>query len=139
MDLHLARDGGPPLPARQFVLALGQEQDAGAAETGIDTGIVLRVLPQAQRFARQRNLLTRTALLPAPAPIAARLLAADMALLKKGDRAPLLRQMIGRGDADDTTADDDHLHLRRQGLVACDAVERRRHGTLLDLSSNDHD
>ena len=43
---------------------------------------------------------------------------------------------IGAGVASKLGVD---LHLRRQDLIACDAVERRRHGTLLDFSSNDHD
>ena len=127
VDLHLARRCGPSLPAGQLVLALGQEQHAGAAEAGIDTGVVLHVLPQPQRLAGQRNLLTRTALLAAPAPIAARLLAADMALLDQRDGETLLRQMIGRRHADDAAADDDDVHLRRQAFVAVYTGERRGH------------
>ncbi|MHC2316402.1 hypothetical protein ACVINX_001169 [Bradyrhizobium diazoefficiens] len=135
MYLLLARDRGPAFPAGELVLALGQEQDAGAAEAGIDAGVVLHVLPQPQRLARQRNLLTRAALLAAPAPIAARLFAADMPLLDERDGKPLLRQMIGRRDADDAAADDDDVGLRRQAFVAIYTVERRGHRTLLDFSS----
>src|SRR5438309_1999968 len=104
-------------------------------DDGVDAGVVLHVLPQPQRFARQRNLLPRAALLPAPAPVAARLLAADMPLLDQRDGKPLLRQMVGRRDADDAAADDDDVRLRRQAFVAVYTVERRGHGALLVFSS----
>ncbi|MGY2938252.1 hypothetical protein ACVWZ6_007854 [Bradyrhizobium sp. GM6.1] len=135
MNLHLARRCGPSLPAGELVLALGQEQHAGTAEAGIDAGIVLHVFPQPQRLAGQRDLLTRAALLAAPAPIAARLLAADMALLDQGDGEALLCEMIGRGDANDAAADDDDIHLRWQALVTVYAGERRGHGKLQIFSS----
>jgi hypothetical protein len=135
VNLLLARDRGPALPAGELVLALGQEQHAGAAEAGIDAGVVLHILPQPQRLARQWNLLTRAALLAAPAPIAARLLPADMPFLDERDGKPLLRQMIGRGHTDHAAADDDDIHLRRQAFVAIYTVERRGHGALLVFSS----
>jgi hypothetical protein len=125
VNLLFARDLGPFLPGRQFFRILGQEQDARTPKAGIDTGIALHVLPQAQRLAGKRDFGARTALLAAPAPIAARLLRADMPLLDQCNRLPLLRQVIGRRDADDAAADDDDIGLRRQALVACYSVERR--------------
>ena len=131
MNLLLARDLGPFLPGGQFRRVLGQEQDAGAPKAGIDSGVVLHVLPQAQRLAGKRDFGARAALLAAPAPIAARLLGADMPLLDQRDREPFLRQMIGRRNADHAAADDDDIGLRRQALVACYAAEGWGHETLL--------
>src|SRR3984893_11217398 len=133
MNLLFARNLGPFLPCGQFLRVLGQEQDTGTPKAGINAGVVLHVLPQAQRLAGKRDLGARAALLAAPAPIAARLLRAHMPLLDQRDRMPLLRQMIGRRDADDATADDDDINLRRQALIACYTAERRGQETLLTI------
>src|SRR6266536_90590 len=135
MNLLFARDLGPFLPGGQFVGVLGQKQDTGAPEAGIGSGIGLHILPQPQRLAGQRDFGTRTALLAAPAPVAARLLAADMPLLDQRDGMTLLRQVIGGRDADDAAADDDDIGLRRQAFIACYAAERRGHETLLNMRS----
>src|SRR4051794_2368187 len=135
MNLLPARNHGPRLPCRQFLPVLRQEQDTGTPKAGIDTGVILHVLPQAQRLAGQRNLRTRAALLTAPAPVATRLLRPDIPLLDKRNSVSFLRKMIGRRNADDATADDDNISLRGQALVACDAAEWRGHETLLTVSS----
>src|SRR5580704_3380152 len=131
MNLLFPCDPGPLLPGRQFGRVLGQKQDTGAPKAGIDAGVILHILPQPQRLAGQRNFGARPALLAAPAPIAARLLRADMPLLDQRDGASLLREMIGRRDADDATADDHNIGLGRQALIACDTAERWGHETLL--------
>ena len=134
MNLLFARDLGPFLPGGQLFGIFGQEQNAGTPKAGIDAGIVLHILPQTQRLARQRDFGARAALLAAPAPIPARLLRADMPLLDQRDGVSLLRQMIGRRDADDPAADDDDIGLRRQAFVAGDTAERRGHEILLKMS-----
>src|SRR5260370_20329156 len=113
MNLLFARNLGPFLPCGQFLRVLGQEQDTGTPKAGIDAGVVLHVLPQAQRLAGERDFGTRPALLAAPAPIAARLLRADMPLLYQRDGVSLLCEMISRRDADGPTPDDHHIRLGR--------------------------
>src|SRR6266508_3373062 len=130
MNLLFTRDLGPFLPCGQFLRVLGQKQDTGTPKAGIDAGVVLHVLPQPQRLAGQRYLGARTALLAAPAPIAARLLRADMSLLDQRDGVSFLRQMIRCRNTDDTAADDDDISLRRQALVARYAAEWRGHEAL---------
>jgi hypothetical protein len=64
-------------------------------------------------------------LLAAPAPVAAGLLAGDVALLDHGDRVALLDEMVGGGDAGDAAADDDDVGGWRQFFIAWDAGDRR--------------
>src|SRR5204863_4954289 len=104
-------------------------------EAGIGAGIVLHVLPQPQRLAGERDFGARAALLAAPAPVAARLLAADVTLLDQRDGMTLPCQVVGRRDTDDAATDDDDIGLRRQALVAGYAAERRGHEALLVMRS----
>ena len=53
------------------------------------------VFPQRQALGGQRQLAGVAVLLAAPAPVAARLLGADQALLDQGDRQPTLGQVVG--------------------------------------------
>src|SRR5262245_42595071 len=122
MNLLFARDRGPLLPGGQLFGILGQEQNAGPPKAGVDAGVVLHILPQAQRLPGERDFGAGATLLTAPAPIPARLLPAHVSLLDQRDGVALLRQMIGRRDADDPAANDDNVGLRRQALVAGDAV-----------------
>src|SRR6478736_9842532 len=107
MDLELARDDGPAFPIGGFLGVLGQKQHAGAPKAGVGPGLFLQLFPEAQSFARKRNLRSGAALLAAPAPVAARLLARDMPLLDQRDRQALAGEMIGAGYAEHA-ADDDH-------------------------------
>jgi hypothetical protein len=131
LAISAAGDAGPPFPCRQFLPVLGQEQDTGTPKAGVDAGVILHVLPQLQRLAGKRDFGTRAALLPAPAPIAARLLRADIPLLDHRDGVAFLREMIGRRDTDNATTDDDDINLRWQALVAGYTAERRGHEALL--------
>jgi hypothetical protein len=134
MNLLFACNLSPLLPGGQFLRIFGQEQDTGTPKAGIDAGVALHVLPQVQRLASKGDFGARAALLAAPAPIAARLLRANMPLLDQRDGVSLLRQMIGRRDADDATADDNDINLRRQAVIACYTAERRGHETLLTIN-----
>jgi hypothetical protein len=125
MDLDLPGEIDPAFPTRKFLRILRHPEDAGAAETDIGADLLPHIAPHLEADARQWNLVAVAPLLAAPAPIAAGLLGADMPLLDQRDGAPLLRQMMGRRDADDPAADDDDIHGFGQAIVTRDAVDRR--------------
>src|SRR5262245_50267331 len=131
MDLLLARDGGPLLPRGQLLGIAAEEQDAGAAEADIGAAVGLHLLPQPQRLAGQRDLGAGAPLLAAPAPVARRLLGADMALLDQGHRMAVAREVPGGADTDDAAADHHDVGALGQAVVAGDAVDGRGHARLL--------
>ncbi len=126
MDLVLAGAVRPGLPARQVVRVVRAEEHALAAEAAIGA-LGLRLVPEPQALARQRDLLRRPALLAAPAPVPAGLLGADAALLDDRDLQALAGERQGGRHADHAAADDDDFGGLGQGRVARDGIEGRRH------------
>jgi len=90
VHLVLARDQEPVLPRRQLGGILGHEGDAGAPEAGLGADRRRQPVPQLEAIAAERDLGRVAALLAAPAPVAARLLAGDVALLDQRHRHPAL-------------------------------------------------
>jgi hypothetical protein len=133
-DLMLARMLQPALPARELGGIAGQIENAMTAESGIGADLLLQPAPDRQALLDQRNLGFVAALLAAPAPIAARLLAGDAALLDQHDGDAAARQEISSRAADDAAADDDDVGAGRKLVIADDRVDRRGHGRTPRLS-----
>ena len=76
----------PGLPFGKPGLVADQIEDAVLAEAGFATHPLVHATPEPQAFQHQRKLPRVAAHLAAPAPIAARLLGADLALLAQHDR-----------------------------------------------------
>jgi hypothetical protein len=72
------------------------------------------------RLDDQWHLAAVAAHLAAPAPVAARLLTGDAALLEQGDLQAPLGKFHGRAGADDAAADDGDVNAVRKGVVAFD-------------------
>jgi len=117
----------PSLPLRQFLPGPAQIHDAAAAEAGLGAHQAVQLRPQPQRLHRQRNLERIPAHLAAPAPVAAGLLAGDLALFAQHHRDTFAGEEKRRADADDAAADDDGVRRRWHQGVALDAVDRRGH------------
>jgi len=81
VELILAGVLEPGFELVQLGLGLGQIHDAGLAEAGFGFDQLVHALPQPQALDDQGNLARVPPHLAAPAPIAARLLAGDVALL----------------------------------------------------------
>jgi hypothetical protein len=71
----------------------------------------------------QRDLALVPVLHPAPAPVAAGLLAGDDALLQQGDRMALPREEIRGRHAGDAGADHDRIGAFRQAGIALHRVQ----------------
>ena len=96
----------PAGEAREVVLVLGEIHDAAGAKPGLGLDPLVHPLPQPQALDDQRDFAGVARHLAAPAPVAARLLAGDVALLAQHGRdAPLGEEQRGAG-ADDAAADD---------------------------------
>src|SRR5258707_14125622 len=114
---------------RHIRLRRAEIGDAGLAEAGLGLDHRVHALPQLEAFDDQRDLARVAHHLAAPAPIAARLLAGDVALLAQDGRDALLREEQGRARPDDAAADDDDIGAGRKSLVGCDRIDARRHGS----------
>ena len=95
VDLLLACHVRPAFPARDIGRVLGHVKNAGAAESGFRTDLLVQRAPGLERVFDQRQFRPVTRGLAHPAPIAARLLAGDPAFLDERDRQALLCQKIG--------------------------------------------
>ena len=82
----LARDGEPLAERCKLRLVLRKVERAALAESDVLAELRRQLLPEPQALHHQRQLDRRAALLAHPAPVAARLLAADAAFLEHGDR-----------------------------------------------------
>ena len=120
----------PRLVTGDVGIALGGEQNAGAAEAGLALDLLVYAFPKAQALDDQRNLARITPCLAHPAPVAARLLAGNLAFLAQCHRDALLRQIEGGTGTDDATADDDDIDARRHLLLWCNRIDDRPHQTI---------
>ena len=117
--------------SRGGFLVFGEIDDPGLAKSGVAFDRAVDAAPDAQRFDDERELARIAPLLAAEAPIAARLFAADMALLAQRHRDPFLRQEEGRRNADDAATDDDDIDARGKFTVGCNGLDTRGHGSTL--------
>jgi hypothetical protein len=106
----------------QLVLGLAQIGNAALAEAGLGADALVHAAPQVQRFDGERDLARIAAHLPAPAPVAARLLGADLALLAQHHVDAAFAQFERRAGADDAAADDHDAGALRDGVVADDGI-----------------
>src|SRR5262249_54554811 len=102
-------------------------EHAGASEAGLRADLAVEVVPDPEALLDERDLRAVTVLLAAPAPVPARLLAGDPALLHERDGHAALRQVISGGRADDAAADDHGIGGFRQRGIALDGVDGWRH------------
>ena len=132
----ILRVAEPGLVLRDLLRVVAQIGDAGRPEPGLRLGQRIHPAPQPQAFHRQRQLAQIAPDGAAPAPVAARLLAADRPLLaqRHGDSAP--RQEQRRANADDAAADDDDIDALRQLRVGFDRIEDWSQGTLAAKSKS---
>ena len=99
----------PFLVAGDVGVVTGEIEQAPLPEAGLRAGPLVHAAPLAQGLDGERNLAGIAPLLAAPAPVAARLLAGDLAFLAEGHRDALLRQGQRGTGADDAAPDDDHV------------------------------
>src|SRR5688572_24061736 len=97
-------------------------------KSGVLTAFGGKALPQIEALRRHGQFARIAVLLPAPAPIAARLLGADPSLFDNGDRNPALGQVVGGKDTDDAAADHDDVSRGRRRGRSVDVLQRRGHG-----------
>jgi hypothetical protein len=91
------------------------------------TAVGGKLLPQVETLARQRQFASVAVLLPAPTPVAARLLGADPSLLDQDDRKTALGQVVGGEDTDDAAADHDDVSGGGRLGGCVDELQRRGH------------
>src|SRR4051794_38524559 len=128
----------PVLMPRHLGVGLDAVQDAGRAKARLGVDDLVQALPLAQRFDDQRQLARIATLLADPTPIAARLLAGDLALLAQGHRHAALGEMKGGTGADYAAADDHDVRLRRRRGIERYRVEFRSHGSATRARANAH-
>ena len=107
----------PGLARGDFLVGLAEIDDAALGEAGLGLDALVHAAPELQRFEDQWDLARVAAHLPAPAPIAARLLAADDAFFEERDGNAALGQFEGRRNAGDAAADDGDVDALGQGCV----------------------
>src|SRR5438105_14137379 len=96
-------------------------------KTGVFTAFGGKSFPKIKALARYRQFARVAVLLPAPAPVAARLLGADPALLDQGDRNAALGQVVGGEHTDDAAADHDDVGALRWLGGSVDVLQWRGH------------
>ena len=131
---HVGRHAGglrkitPAGPTRQLGLVVAEVQQPAAMKAGVFTALGGKSFPEIEALARHRQFASVAVLLAAPAPVAARLLGADPALLDQGDRHAALGQVVGGEDTDDAAADHDDVSRGRRRGGSVDVLQRRGHG-----------
>ena len=130
---HVGRHAGglrkitPAGPAGQLGLVVAEIQQPAAMKARVFTALGGKSFPEIEALARHRQFASVAVLLPAPAPVAARLLGADPSLFDQGDRNAALGQVVGGKDADDAAADHDDVSRGRRLGRSVDVVQRRGH------------
>jgi hypothetical protein len=110
----------PVFEACKIRLRFSQIHDPGSTEAGLGLDYLVHALPYPQALDGQRQFARIACHLPAPAPIATRLLVGNASLLAQCDRDALLRQEQRRAGADDPTANNDDIDAGGQGLIGGD-------------------
>ena len=125
----------PFLARRQLLVGLAEIDDAALAEAGLGADAFIHSAPGFERYQNQRNLAYVAAHLPAPAPVAARLLAGDDAFLDERHVDAALGKLQRRRGADDAAADDGDCGPLRQFGVGIDRSGRDGHSGKIALRS----
>jgi hypothetical protein len=120
IQLILARMVEPVFEPCEIRPRFSQIHDAGSTEAGLGLDHLVHALPYPQTLDGQRQFARIARHLPAPAPIAARLLVGNVSLLAQCDRNALPCQEQRRTGADDPTANNDDINAGRQGLIGGD-------------------
>ena len=108
----------PALVPGQILLGVSEIGNARFAVAGLGPHGGVHLAPLFQRNLGQRHLARVTPLLAHPAPVAARLLGGNLALLQHHHIHPALAQLHGGGNADDAAANHHHARALRQLPVA---------------------
>jgi hypothetical protein len=114
---------GPAFPFRHLGGVVGDPGDPGAPEAHVAPCAPGEIVPLHEAALDQRDFPPVAALLAAPTPVPARLLAADRALLDERDLQAVLRQREGGGRADDAGADDDAIGALGRRCIALHGVD----------------
>ncbi|GAU06564.1 hypothetical protein BSLA_03r0518 [Burkholderia stabilis] len=114
-------------PTRQLGFVIAQIQQPATMKTRVFAGFGGKSFPEIEALACHRQLARVAVLLPAPAPVAARLLGSDPALLDQRDRNPAQGQVVGGKDADDPASDHDDVSRGRQRGRSLYVLQWRRH------------
>ncbi|MEY9723180.1 hypothetical protein ABIA22_005734 [Sinorhizobium fredii] len=128
IDVERASHVTPCFPFRQLPRIIGSVEQAASAETDVLSDLRRKRIPNLQSDAREWQLALIPVLPAAPAPVAARLLASDMALFDQGDRQSPLREKECRRCTNNAAADDDDIRLGGKLLIVLDALDNWRHG-----------
>ncbi len=128
LDALAAGKAAPPGPALDLGGVVREVEQPAPAKTQILADVAGHVFPEVQRPRRQRQFPGIAVLLPAPAPVAARLLGPHAALLEQHDFLPGARQPVGRADADDARADDHDIGCLGDHVGGVDSEQWRGHG-----------
>jgi hypothetical protein len=115
VDLVALQVGTPALVIRQFLLCPAGKDDACPREAGIAAGARIQPVPKPQRLGHQRHLAGIAHRYPHPAPVAARLLVSDAALLAQRHPQSSLGELKCGGRPDDAAAD--HHNIARFGKL----------------------
>src|SRR3954447_6200852 len=107
----------------EIVLIVSEIHDAAGAEAGFGLDALVHPLPQPQALDDQRDFAGIARHLAAPAPVATRLLAGDMALPAPQGRDAFLGEKWRRARADNPPADNPDVGAGRQGLVGYDRID----------------
>src|SRR6516164_5113681 len=121
----------PCLAVRGLPLRLAELDDAGLAKPRLRAHPCIHPLPQAHALDRQRHLGKLATHLAAPAPISARLLTGDGALLADHERHVALGEEERGRSADDAAADNDDFGLGRKLGCGLDGIGAWGHQTAL--------
>src|SRR3712207_1378067 len=128
IDVERAGRLTPCFPFCQLLGVVRGVEQTAAAEADVLTDLRRKLIPSLQSDARERQLAGIPILPPAPTPVAARLLASDMALFDQSDReSPLCEKKCCRC-TNNAAADDDDIRLGGKLLIALYAFDEWRHG-----------
>ena len=113
-DTDRTSEIAPSRPTCQLFLAVAKVKQSTSLEAGVLAGLHGEALPEIETLRGHRQLAGIAILLATPAPVAARLLGADAALLDKRDFHAALGEVVGGESTDDATADDHGIGGLRQ-------------------------
>src|SRR6516162_5256915 len=120
IQLILARMVEPVFEPCEIRPRFSQIHDAGSTEAGLGLDHLVHAPPYPQTLDGQRQFARIARHLPAPAPVAARLLVGNVSLLAQCNQNALPCQEQRRTGADDPTANNDDIDAGRQGLIGGD-------------------
>ncbi len=127
VELVLFGDVEPAFAAGDFLIGIAEIHHAGGAKACFAFDHRVHLRPQAQAFDDQRDFAGVSSGLPAPAGVAAGLLAGDLAFFAEHDGHAGLGEKECGGGTDDAAADNHHAGARRRGFIDGDRINGRAH------------